>query len=218
MREAIKKGIEKWNEDLRKETDKFQKTWMEPEKEWLECWLEDLKMTLRATEMSPVYIPIVREEWIKAAQQKPTFTPEDPEKPPSQPNEPPGSRTARKHTAKKSGAGHQKTGGKNDNIGDNSQVDPNKSLQTENLEGQSGDVLGEPENEPLPPGSDPKDSQPPSTDPEDPLKPKPKPKGAGVKPKIPKPKNVTGVTPKGGKPNKPVPKSTAGTVPEGQTT
>ena len=175
-------------------------------------------MTLRATEVSPIYIPTVKEGWIKAAQQKPTPTPENPEKPPSQPNEPPGPKPARKHTAKKSGAGRQRTGGKNDNKGDNSQPDQNKSLQTEDLEGQSGDVLGEPENEPLLPGSDPKDSQPPSTDPEDPLKPKPKPKGAGVKPKGPKPKNAAGATPKGGKPNKPVPKSTAGTVPEGQTT
>ena len=86
------------------------------------------------------------------------------------------------------------------------------------IQSQSGDVLREPENEPLPPGSDPKDSQPPSTDPEDPLKTKLKPNGAGVKPKGPKPKNAVGPTPKGGKPNKPVPKSTTGTVPEGQTT
>ena len=78
--------------------------------------------------MSPVYIPTVREEWIKAMQQKPTPTPEDPEKPPSQPNEPPGPKSARKHTAKKSGAGHQRTGGKNDDKRDNSQSDP-KDLQ-----------------------------------------------------------------------------------------
>ena len=148
----------------------------------------------------------------------PTPTPEDQEKLPSQPNEPPGPKPGRKHTAKKRGAGRQGTGGKNDNKGDNSQPDPNKSLQTEDLEGQSGDVLGEPGDEPLPLGSDPKDSQPPSTDPEDPLKPKPKPKVAGVKPKGPKPKNAAGATPKGGKPNEPVPTSTAGTVPGGQTT
>ena len=82
MREAIKKGIEKWKEDLRKETDKFQKAWMEPEKEWLESWLEDLEMTLGATKMSPVYIGTIREGWIKAVQQKPTLTPEDPRKAP----------------------------------------------------------------------------------------------------------------------------------------
>ena len=69
---------------MRKETDKIQKAWMEPEKKRLERWLEDLEMTLRATEMSPVYIPTVRAEWIKAAQQKPTPTPEDSENPPSQ--------------------------------------------------------------------------------------------------------------------------------------
>ena len=198
---------------LRKETDKIQKDWMEPEKERLDLWLEDIEITLRVTEMSPIYILNVREEWIKAVQQKPTPTPEDPDKPQSQPNEPPGPKSARKHTAKKSGAGRQRTGSKNENKGDNSQP-----LQTEDLESQPGDVLGEPGDKPLPPGLDPKDSQPPSTDPKDPLKPKPKPKDAGLKPKGPKPKNAAGGTPKGGKPNEPVPKSTTGTVPGGQTT
>ena len=214
----MKNRIEKWNEALRKEKDWAEKAWMEPEKEWLERWLDDLEMTLSATEMSPVYIPTVREKWVKAAQQKPTPTPEDPEKPPRQPNEPTGPKPSRKHVAKKSGAGRQKTGGEDDNKGDNSQPDPNKSLQTEYLEGQPGDVLGEPRDDPLPLGPDPKDSQPPSTDPKDPLKPKPKPKGTGVKPKRPKPKNAAGVTPKGMKPDEPVPKSTTGTVPGGQTT
>ena len=51
MREAIKKGIEKWGEVLRKETDRIQKAWMEPEKERLEHWLEDIEMTLKATEV-----------------------------------------------------------------------------------------------------------------------------------------------------------------------
>ena len=215
LREAIKKKIEKWDEVLRKETDKLQKVWMEPEKGRLECWLEDLKMVLRATEMSPVYIPTVREEWIKAAQQKPTPILEEPEGPPKEPNKPNGPEPARKHVAKKSGAPCHKTGEKDDNKGDNSQQDPNIPLQTEELGGQPGDVLEESRNDPLPPGPDPKNSQPPSTDP---LKPKPKPKNKGVKPKRPKPKNAAGTTPKGVKPNEPVPKSTAGAVPGGQTT
>ena len=68
---------------------------MEPEKEWLGCWLEDLEMVLSATEMSPIYIPTVREEWIKAVQQKPSPISEDPEKPPKQPNKSTGPKPAR---------------------------------------------------------------------------------------------------------------------------
>ena len=104
LREAMKKGIEKWDEELRKEKDWVKKTWMEPEREWLGCWLEDLEMVLRATDMSPVYIPTVREEWIKAVQQKPSPTLEGPENPPRQPNKPMDPKPARKHVAKKSGA------------------------------------------------------------------------------------------------------------------
>ena len=54
----MKRGIEKWNEALRKEKDWAEKAWMEPEKEWLECWLEDVEVVLGATDMSPVYIPL----------------------------------------------------------------------------------------------------------------------------------------------------------------
>ena len=95
-------------------------------------------------------------------------------------------------------------------------------MQTEDLGGQPGDVLEEPEDDPLPPGPDPKNLQPPGTDPKDPLTPKPKPKlkpkNSGVKPKGMKPKNAAGSAPKGGKPSKPVPKNTAETTPLGQTT
>ena len=174
---------------------------MEPEKEQLGCWLEDVEVVLGATDMSPIYIPTVREEWIKAVQQKPTPIPEDPENLPKQPNKPTGPKPTRKHVAKKSRAGRQKAGDKDENKGDISQQDPIVPLQTGDLGGQPGDVLEEPGDDPLPPGPDPKNSQPPGTDPKDPLtpkpKPKPKPKNSGVKPKGMKPKNATGSAPKG---------------------
>ena len=40
---------------------------MENDKEWLGCWLDNIELVLKATDMSSVYIPTVREEWIKAA-------------------------------------------------------------------------------------------------------------------------------------------------------
>ena len=222
LREAMKNGIEKWNVAIQKEKDWAERAWMEPEKERLGCWLEDLEIVLSATEMSPVYIPTVREEWIKAVEQKPSPISEDPENPPKQPNKPTGPKPARKNVAKKSGAGCQKAGDKDENEGDNSQQDPNIPLQTEDLGGQPGDVLEEPRDDPLPPGPDPKNSQPSGTDPKDLLKPKPKPKpkpkNSGVKPKGPKPKNAASAAPKGVEQNEPVPKNTTGAAPGGQTT
>ena len=136
----------------------------------MDCWLEDVEVVLGATHMSPIYINAVREEWIKAAQQKQTFQniPEDPENLPKQPNKPTGPKPARKHVAKKSGAGHRRAGDKDKNKEDVSQQDPIAPLQTEDLGGQPEDVLEEPGDDTLPPG--------PGMDPKDPLTPKPKPK------------------------------------------
>ena len=64
LREAMKNGIEKWTEELKKEKDRVRKACLEPQKELLEHWLEDIEMVLRATEMTPVYIPTVKEDWI----------------------------------------------------------------------------------------------------------------------------------------------------------
>ena len=100
LREAMKNGIEKWNVAIQKEKDWAEKAWMEPEKELLGHWLEDLEMVLSATDMSPVYIPTVREEWIKAVQLKPSIPLGDPGNPPKQPNKPTDPKPARKHVAK----------------------------------------------------------------------------------------------------------------------
>ena len=55
--------------------------------------------------MTLIYIPTVKEDWIKAVQLKPSTTLGDPGNPPKQPNEPTGPKPARKHVAKKSVAG-----------------------------------------------------------------------------------------------------------------
>ena len=178
----------------------MEKGWMEPEKERLEHWLDDLEMVLSATEMSPVYVPTVREEWIKAVQQKPPSILEDPENPSKQPKKPTEPKPARKYIAKKSGAGRQKAGKKDDNKKDKPQQDLNLPLQTEGLGDQPGDVLEETGDDPLPPGTDPGNLQPPGTGRKNPVKPKPKPKNMGAMPRKPKPKNTAGVTPKGVKP------------------
>ena len=79
-------------------------------------------------------------------------------------------------------------------------------------EDQPEDVVEEFGEEPLPQGTDPKDSQSPGTDSKNLSAPKPKSKGARNKPKGLKPKL------KGTKPNEPVPKNTAEIISEEQTT
>ena len=211
----MKNGIEKWNVAMQKEKDWAEKVCMKSDKEQLERWLEDLEMVLKATDMSPVYIPTVKEEWVRAVQLKPRTPQEDPENLPKQPNKPTGPKPAIKHVAKKSGAGRQKSDDKNK---DNSNHGLNVPSQTEHLEEQPGDLTEEPGDGSQLPGTDPKNTQPSSTKPTGPSPPKPKPKNSGGKPKSPKPKSAAGVTPKGTKPDEPVPKNTTGTTPQNQTT
>ena len=198
LREAMKKGLAKWDDVIRKEKDQFKKIWIETDRERLSNWLGDIEMVLRVTEMSSLYVPTVKDEWIKAVKQKPTPTLENPEEPLPQPNKPKGPKPVRKNVAKKSEVRQQKTGEKGDDEKGESQQ------QTEDPEDQPGDVIEELGDQPLPQGQDPKDSK-------NLPGPKPKPKGAGNKPKGPKPK------PKGPKPNEPVPpvpKNTADTTSE----
>ena len=218
LREAMKNGIEKWNVAMQKEKDWAEKVCMKSDKEQLERWLEDLDMVLKATDMSPVYIQTVKEEWVRAVQLKPPTPQEDPENLPKQPNKSTGPKPARKHVALKSGAGRQKSDDKNKDTDDNSNQGLNVPPQTESLEEQPGDLIEEPGDGSQPPGTDPKNTQPFSTEPMDPLPPKPKPKNSVGKLKRPEPKNAAGVTPKGTKPDESVPKNTMGTTPGSQTT
>ena len=126
---------EKWNREMEcsnaKRKDWAEKVSMKSDKERLEHWLEDLEMVLKATDMSPVYIPTVKEEWIRAVQLKPPTPHENPENLLQQPNKSTGPKPARKHVAKKSGAGQQKCDDKNKDKDDNSNKGLNVPSQTE---------------------------------------------------------------------------------------
>ena len=193
LKEAMKKGLKKWDNIIRKEKDQLAQVWMKGDREKLSEWTADIEMVLGATKMSPVYVPTVKEEWIRAAKQKRTATLENPDKPLPQPNKPKGPKPVRKPVARKSRGKWPK----DDNKGDNKKG--GLQQQIVNPENQPGNVMEDLEDEPLPPGQGP-------NVPENPPDPKPKPKGAGLKPK-----------PKGPKPNKPVPpmpKSTTDTTSE----
>ena len=87
LKEAMKKGLLKWDDMIRREKDQLAQVGMKIDREILSDWIADIKMVLGATETSPVYIPTVNKEWIRAAKQKPTSTLEIPDEPSPQPNE-----------------------------------------------------------------------------------------------------------------------------------
>ena len=191
LKEAMKDLIEKWNVAIQREKDWTEEESMKVDKERLEHWLEDIEMVLRATKMSPVYIPDVREQWIKAVKQKPPSIPEDPENPSEQPKKLMDPKPVRKHVAKKSGTGCQRARKKDED----KEGEPQQIL---NIPLQSGDTLEEPTDDPLSPGPDPKNSQPLSTDPKDLSRSKQKPKStARATPKGVKPKSTAGMTSEG---------------------
>ena len=64
LREAMKKGLEKWDNVIRNEKDQFEIICMKCDRERLNRWLGDMELVLRATEMSPVYVPTLKDEWI----------------------------------------------------------------------------------------------------------------------------------------------------------
>ena len=101
----MKTGIEKWDEEIRKEKNLVSRAWMGAQKETLACWLKDIEKVLNFAHTTTTYIPTVMEEWVRAVKLKPSTTLGDPGKPPPKPGKPTDHTYARKHTAKKSGAG-----------------------------------------------------------------------------------------------------------------
>ena len=101
LREAMKTGIEKWDEKIGKEKEWVRKYWMEAQKDTLARWLEDIEKVLNFTKTTTTFIPTIKEEWVKAVQLKPSTTLGDPG---NRPNKPTDHTPARKHIAKKSGA------------------------------------------------------------------------------------------------------------------
>ena len=160
LKEAMKDLIEKWNVAIQKEKNWAEVEMMKADKEHMECWLENVEVVLHTTEISPIYIPSVREEWIQVVRQKPPSIPEDLGNPSEQPKKPMDPKPVRKHVAKKSGTGRQRDRKKDEDKG-------NEPQQNLNVPSQPGDTLEEPIEDPLPPGPDPKNSQPLSTDPKD---------------------------------------------------
>ena len=193
LKEAMKKGLKKWDEIIRKEKNPIEQAWMEGDRKSLSDWIADINMVLDAVRISPVYVPTVKEAWVRAAKQKPTPTLENPDEPLLQQNPPNKPKPARKLVARKSGGRVARKEDKDD--GKKGKVQP----QIENPEDQPGDTIEEPEKEPLPLG-------PEQEDPKNLSDPKPKPKRA--EPKLKQ---------KGTKPDEPVPKklkSTTGSTSE----
>ena len=187
LKEAIKKGLKKWDETIKKTKDLHVQAEMKANRDRLDDWIVDINKYLDATRRSSIYIPTVKEAWIRAAKQKPTPTLEDPDEPTPQPNKPKGSEPIKKPVARKSGGKGSRRGDKDDG----------KKGEPQSQKRGSEDQPGEgPEDEPLPPGPEPDDL-------EDPLGLKPKPKGTDPKP-TPKPK--------GTKSDEPVPKKPKNTT------
>ena len=83
--------------------------------------MESVRVVLNAATVLPIYIPTVREEWIKAVNRKSPPASEDPEDPAKQPKKTVDTKTGKKPVAKKSSSRQQKVGSKKDDDKDKSQ-------------------------------------------------------------------------------------------------
>ena len=224
LREKMKKLIVKWEEEIKAEKDELVKTLKELNKERLEGWLENIRVVLNAATLSPIYIPTVREEWIKAVNQKSPPALEDPEDPAKQSKKPVDPKPVRKPVAKKSSTRQQRSGSKKGDRKDVPQSqagDPEKQPEGPVSEpdpphpGEDPEVPQPPEEDPEEqpegpvgesdpphPGEDPEVPQPPEEEPQGPVAKKQKSGKLGTKPKGSKPKDNI--------PDEPVPKNTAG--------
>ena len=133
----MKTGIEKWDEEIKKEKEVSRKLWLEAQRERLAKWKKDAETVLRFAKTTTTHIPTVREQWIKAVQLKPSTTLGGPGRPPGKPNKPTDPTLARKRMAKKSGSGQPRSASK----ATSSEGDPQRGLsklsQSENLGGQT---------------------------------------------------------------------------------
>ena len=170
----------------------MRKAWLEAQRDTLAHWLADIEMELSFTQTTTTYIPTIKEQWVKAVQLKLSTTLGDSGNQPAKPK-PTDPTPARKHTAKKSGAGQQRSASKTPSRED----DPQKGLGKQSQTGDPFDhhvgSVGEAKE-----------------DPKSPL-------GTKLKGTLgTQPKGMTPSTPKGVKPKDPVPKNTAGTTSGGQ--
>ena len=94
----MKTGLEKWNEELKKKNDIVREAWIESPKEVLDGWLQDIDMVICFAETVPSYVPTIKHQW-------------------KEPTKPTDSKTAMKHTARKSAAGWTKSANKSASLG-----------------------------------------------------------------------------------------------------
>ena len=162
LRESMKTGVEKWDEEIKKEKEMNRKLWLEAQRERLARWLEDAETVFSFAKTTATYIPTIKEEWRKALQLKPSTTLGDPGKPPGKPSKLIDPTPVRKHTAKKSGSGRQRSASKASSLEGDPQKGLSKPSQTEDLGDQTGEPVEEPNEDPKTPlGTTPKGTTPP---------------------------------------------------------
>ena len=61
LKEAMKKGLEKWDEIIKKTKNPLDQVGMKIDRDRLNDWIADINMVLDAVRRSPVYIPTVKE-------------------------------------------------------------------------------------------------------------------------------------------------------------
>ena len=116
IKEAMKSGLEKWKEELKKEKGIIRQAWLEHQRNILDSWLQEIESMIDFTENTPHYVPTIKPQWKDAVQ--PSTTLGDPgQRKPRGPGKP---------TARKSGASRSKP-----------VTDPDPNL--ENLEDPGGE-------------------------------------------------------------------------------
>ena len=78
LKEAMKIGSEKWDEELKKKNDIVRQAWIGSQKETLDGWLQDIDTVLLFAETEPIYVPTVKLQWQRPVQLKLSTTLGDP--------------------------------------------------------------------------------------------------------------------------------------------
>ena len=95
IRKAMKSGLEKWKDEIKKEKDTVRRAWLKHQRDVLNSWLRDIEQTLDFFVNTPHYVPTVKMELKDAVQLKPSTALGDPAKKTP--------KRSRKPTARKSG-------------------------------------------------------------------------------------------------------------------
>lgn len=63
LKEAMRAGLEKWDEELKEKNEMVRQVWTEGQRETLDGWLQDFNTVLHFAENAPAYIPSVKPQW-----------------------------------------------------------------------------------------------------------------------------------------------------------